>query len=121
MSRLYGIPPRAYWQNEEFQRELKAIRAQAEALGWPEKVFQSPAEVAAWLKAAGLRPAKPVDARLVRRWCKRRRFPFTYLRGQKVKFLTTNFHVLAWLFTFAREHAYRAPCAKRSTSAERIL
>ena len=76
------------------------------ALGWPEKMLQSPAEVAAWLREAGFREARPVSAKLVKHWCRTRRFPYTYLRGRKVKFLTTNVHVLAWLFSVAR---YRVP------------
>ena len=102
----FGIPPRAHWQAEEFQQELKRVKAMMAALGWPERVFMSPAEVAEWLREAGFREARPVSAKLVKHWCRTRRFPYTYLRGRKVKFLTTNVHVLAWLFSVAR---YRTP------------
>lgn len=102
----YGIPPHAHWQNEEFQRELKHVRAMLEALNWPEKVFTSPEEVAAWLRESGFRASRPVEAKTIRRWCRTRRFPWTFMRGAGVKFLTTNAHVLAWFFTLAK---YKAP------------
>jgi O-methyltransferase involved in polyketide biosynthesis len=114
MAKVYGIPPRAHWQREEFQRELKATKHMMAKLGWPEKVFQSPAEVAAWLREAGLRPSRPVTAELVKFWCRTRRFPSTYLRSQKVKFLTTNVHVLAWLFSTAREPIPKTTVAPKS-------
>ena len=111
MNKAFGIPPRAHWQAEEFQRELKRTRAMMVALGWPERMLQSPSEVAEWLREAGFREARPVTAKLVKHWCRTRRFPYTYLRGRKVRFLTTNVHVLAWLFSVAR---YRAPKVAKS-------
>lgn len=95
---MYAIPPTGYTQAEAFRAELERVQKMiaAQIIG-----FESPAEVAAWLKMIGFRTQKPVTEKQVKTWCRTRHFPYTRPRGLGLKWFTTSAHVLAWLWTYA--------------------
>ena len=100
----FRLPPRSYAEAETFSTALKH---QWDMVGETMTFLRSPQEVADYLNEHNFRPQKPIQCSNVYYWMQR--CPFWYskpLGPQSRRFVTTNLHLFAFLWTFGQ---YRKP------------